>query len=149
MAEEIVQNIFLTIWLKRAELPQVQKPSTYLFTMVYNNIYHHFKRQALEKKALEEHKTRNSGPRTEMYDWLHTKEGFRFIQEAIRKLPAQQQLVYKLSREQHLTREEIAQKMNLSPHTVKNHLQEATKNIRDYLEGTGILTILLILGSGK
>jgi RNA polymerase sigma-70 factor (ECF subfamily) len=52
------------------------------------------------------------------------------IQRAVDQLPPQQKSVYMLSRLQHLSYEEIAGQLNLSPNTVRNHLVKALAAIR-------------------
>lgn len=148
LAEEIVQEIFITLWLKRALLPTIEKPDTYLFTMVYNSVYRQFRKIALEKRTQLRAGIRSNEKVPETEEWLDARESQQMIHEAINKLPAQQQLVYKLSREGGLSREEIAHKLDISPNTVRNHLREALKNIRSYLqEATGLATLLLIIHS--
>jgi RNA polymerase sigma factor (sigma-70 family) len=57
----------------------------------------------------------------------------KLIAAAVHQLPAQQQLVYKLTREQGLRRHEIAARLNIAPDTVKGTLQKALRSIKQYL----------------
>ncbi|WP_216823488.1 RNA polymerase sigma factor [Niastella vici] len=148
LAEEIVQEIFLTIWLKRSLLPDIEKPESYLITMVYNSVSKYFRKLAIEKKMREEIAGSPAENNQEVENWLDAKESQQLILAAINKLPTQQQLIYKLSRESGLSREEIAGQLGISPNTVRNHLQEAMKNIRLYLQqATGLSAILFIINS--
>jgi RNA polymerase sigma-70 factor (ECF subfamily) len=147
IAEEIVQEVFVLLWAKRTQLTTIEKPSTYLFTIVYNSIYAHFKKIALEKKvhqALSEQLTDLESP---LEIILQNKENEQLLQRAIEQLPPQQQLVYKLSKQEGLSREEIAERLQISPNTVKNHLQEAIKFLRAYLERALPLLIALLCNS--
>lgn len=54
------------------------------------------------------------------------------LESLIKQLPPQQRIVYKLSRLQGLSRQQIASQLHISPHTVKNHLQQATRFINAY-----------------
>jgi RNA polymerase sigma-70 factor (family 1) len=148
LAEEIVQEIFLTIWLKRSFLPGIEKPESYLLTMVYNSISKHFKKLAIERKMRDEIAGAATDNDLEVEKWLDAKESRQLIIDAVNKLPAQQQLVYKLSKENGLSREEIAGELGISPNTVKKHLHEAMKSIRAYLQqATGLAAFLFIINS--
>jgi len=67
--------------------------------------------------------------------------------QAINQLPLQQQRVYKLAKEQHLSYEAIAQELSLSPLTVKTHMARALDAIRSYLKRHGEVFLLLLLVS--
>lgn len=74
------------------------------------------------------------------------KESSQFIEKLIKKLPVRQQQVYLLSKQEGLSRNEIAQKLELSPHTVKNHLLEAVKFLRTNFYKTSDSLLLLLTG---
>ena len=50
IAEEIVQEVFVTLWIKRKLLALAKKPESYLFTILYNCIYAHFRKLAQDRK---------------------------------------------------------------------------------------------------
>jgi RNA polymerase sigma factor (sigma-70 family) len=55
------------------------------------------------------------------------------LSEAVSLLSPQRKKVYQLSREQDMTHDEIAAQLNLSKHTINNHIVEAQRFIRTYL----------------
>jgi RNA polymerase sigma-70 factor (family 1) len=142
IAEEIVQDIFLKLWQKREMLVDIENPSSYFFTAVYRRIYIYFRKLALDKKILKvvcrEEVTQNTTEEMVIF-----RESERYIKEAIAKLPPQQQLVYKLSKQDGYSREQIANELKISPHTVKNHLADALKFIRGYLQNFIFIVFLL------
>ena len=71
-------------------------------------------------------------------------ESINLIYKAVEKLPPQQQLVYKLCKQEGLSREDVAHQLHISPNTVKNHLADAIKFIRVFLRNS-TLTFLIIL----
>ena len=144
VAEEIVQEVFITLWARRSQLIEIEKPATYLFTVVYNSIYAHFKKLALEKRTREAFSAIPEEFESPLEQLIQNKENEQLLQRAIGQLPAQQQLVYKLIKQDGLSREEVAAQLHISPHTVKNHLQEAMKFLRIYLERVLPLLIILI-----
>ena len=132
VAEDIVQDVFMNIWNKRAGLVNVDNPSSYFFTAVYRRVYHHYRKIALEKKLL-----RLTPPAKETVntteEMVLAHESSELISQAIGKLPPQQQLVFKLCKQEGLSREDVARQLHISPNTVKNHLADALKYIRTSL----------------
>ncbi|UYQ95801.1 RNA polymerase sigma-70 factor [Chitinophaga horti] len=148
LAEEIVQDVFLNIWLKRKQLGEVAHFRAYLFTTARNVVIN-----ALKKKATEERIARELALPvdydTTNYEALLSKEYETVMREAITRLPARQQQVYRLVREDGLKREEVAALLNISPETVKSSLADAMRSIRAYckanLDLLGFLLISILL----
>lgn len=129
-AEEIVQEVFVSLWMRRTALLNIENPTSYLFTIVYNSISAHFKKLALEKMMKQKVSERMPEGECLTEDRLIEKENTQLLQHIIDALPPQQQLIYHLSKEEGLSREEIASRLQISPNTVKNHLLKACKYIR-------------------
>jgi RNA polymerase sigma-70 factor (family 1) len=79
-------------------------------------------------------------------DRLHLSETMRQYNAAIQSLPAQQQRVFRLIREEGLSQQETAMQLQLSIHTVKRHLQEALKSLRHKIPEHTLAGILLVAG---
>lgn len=144
VAEEMVQEIFLKIWQNRASLSDINSPDSYFFTVLYRQVFRHYKKLALEQKLL---KLISESPTfqniTDEVVLAHESE--RLINEAITKLPPQQQLVFKLSKQDGLSREQIAEKLHISPNTVRNHLADAIKSIKVYLNHAALVYLLFLI----
>lgn len=130
-AEEIVQNVFVSLWVRRSGLAGVESPSAYLFASLYHDIYRHFREQAMQRKLKQQVFARTSFAENPTEESLSYKECESTLQHVIGQLPPQQQLVYRLSRQDGLSRDEIARQLDISPNTVKNHLLRALKYIRE------------------
>lgn len=132
LAEEIVEDVFLKIWLMRSDLLEIQNFSAYLFTITRNLVYKSLKQIAKNYQIV--HLTENyqtiAPDRTE--DYVIDKEYNLILHEAITRLPKQQKQVYSLIKERGLKREEAASILDLKPETIKFHLAEAMKNIRSF-----------------
>ena len=151
IAEELVHDVFLKIWLNREALQHVGNPGNYLFVAAKNHSLNHLEKVATErrdKQPLDKQMLPNpSGPEEQ----LLYKESLALIARAVQELPEQQRLVFHLSKEQGLSRDEIAVRLNVSPHTVKNHLGSARKSIQQYMRAHGkivgaILIVNIFLG---
>lgn len=142
VAQDIVQDIFMHIWTKRESYINVENHSSYFFTCVYRRIYQHYRKIAIEKKLLQGVSyQKESANITEEMILAHESENI--ISRAVAKLPPQQQLVFKLSKQEGLSREDIACQLNISPNTVKNHLSTATKFIRGFLQNSDFTFLIL------
>lgn len=142
LAEEVVQDVFLKIWLKREELTAVRDFRAYLFVLSRNYAINYLKKtanalldgQEADRVAVED---------IDVSEYEHDNDYYALIDEAIDRLPPQQQKVYLLSRHERLKYNEIASRLNLSRETVKKYLQIATESVTAYVR-KGFVTILLI-----
>lgn len=143
-AEGIVQEVFLSLWLNRAKLPDIRDPEAYLFTITYNTIYAYLKKTSRNQKLLNDLIDRMAGIQNTTEEILSGRETQKLINEAVQQLPPQQRIVFQLSKQNDLSYEEIARQMHLSKNTVRNHLAEAMKTIRLFLRSTaGLLSLFL------
>ena len=134
LSEEIVQEVFVKVWLKRAQLAEVVDMESWLFIIARNHILNVLQKKVKEDaflKNLEDYfSIANGSPE----DLLFKKEAEELVNNAVTKLPKQQQLIYSLSRIAGLSQEEIATKLNISKNTVKSHMNKALNSIRIYIE---------------
>lgn len=132
ISEEIVQDVFLKIWQKRADLNSIQNFSAYLFIVARNTGYKILKDTARNYKVValsdEDQITLNN----DAADLLIEKEYGMILQNAIDRLPSQQKQVYYLLKAQGYKRDEVADQLHIQPETVKFHLAQAMKNIRAF-----------------
>jgi|SRR5665213_1657812 len=153
LAEEIVQDIFLKVWLKREKMGAVQNFEGYLFLMTRNLIFDRIKKQAHEMNFQKE-LSKNNSTAGSVNDTDHLVQDHHYqqiLQQAIALLPAQQKMVYCLSKMEGLSRAQIAERMHISPLTVKTHLGKALlairKYLKDYLPVLYIPLLLFVLGN--
>ena len=142
-AEDVVQDIFLKMWLKRGELHEISHFKAYLFTVTRNHIFTSLKLIARQQLAASE---LSAAAANEIKDAaiIHT-EYEQSLQRAIAQLSPQQELIYKLSKEEGLKRNEIADRLQLSPETIKVHLANAMRSIRAFCMARMDLNTFLII----
>lgn len=147
MAEEVVQDLFLKIWLKRTVLTDVTHFRTWLNTIAENMTLNAIK-QSLRKK--NDVKNWVSEFYTELKVDGAREEGYftEILREAVERLSPRQRQAYEYIKEQGYQREEAAREMQVSPETVKTHLEQALRNIRAYcmsrLDSSTLLIIAFI-----
>ncbi len=134
LAEEIVQEVFVTLWVKRKLAAEAKNPEGYIFTILHNCIYAHFRKLAQEKQLKAKVVRDMEESETLIELLLLEKEHRAVIERVISRLPPQQKLIYKLAKQEGRSREEIARRLNISPNTVKNHLAAAVEYLRVYLK---------------
>ncbi|HJT75395.1 MAG TPA: RNA polymerase sigma-70 factor [Chitinophaga sp.] len=150
-AQDIVQDVFLKVWQKRKDLPQVERFDSYLFIMARNHIISALRKKTvlpLSDDALEVEEKNYLPDRA-----LAQKTLAELIARAVELLPQQQRTAYLLSRDQGLSHEEIASNMQVSKEAVKKHICRALNFLRRYIsvhsEITTVLSILYIITSGR
>jgi RNA polymerase sigma-70 factor (ECF subfamily) len=133
LSEEIVQDVFVKLWIKREELPSITRFDGYLFIMTRNHIYNTLRKIA-SAQPLEERPEQESGVAMAPTEQpLLTKELEQLIQLALRHLPNKQRTVFELSRMEGMNQAAIAERMGISKLTVKSHMNRALQFIRNYL----------------
>jgi len=148
--EEIIQEIFIKVWLIRDSFRTIAYPTSYLFSLAANKTVDHLRKVASDAALIR--KAAYDFPKwtTNTEDTIALNESQAAINLAVSKLPSQRQLIYRLSREEGLSLEEIAERLKLSRSTVKNQLGHALRSIRDFLESkASMFTLLLFLYQNK
>ena len=133
LAEEIVQEVFINLWLKRDRLPDVGNFGGYLRVVTKNQTLNALKKLALDFKTSVASGNVWSELDNDTEDAILLKDTRALLQEAIDQLPKQQKLVYELCQVEGIKQKEAAERLNISPLTVKVHLREATKTIRKFM----------------
>lgn len=145
LARELVQETFLNIWLYRARLVDVESPSTYIYKIASNVAISHFRKEDLQRKLVASLSVSGQVNESNTFDLLQLKDVQQMINLAVKQLPPQQQQVFLLSREQGLSRNEIAKKMGLAEKTVRNHLTLSLRAIQAFLRDHHVLYMVLCL----
>jgi len=143
-AEETVQEVFIKIWHKREQLNTELSFPAYIKKITLNHVLNHLKKIARERVLQEEvfNAIETSSNKTE--DRILEKELRKIYEEAIERLPQQKKLIYQMSRKDELSHDEIARQLNISKNTVKNHMVEATRSIREYVSKNGSVICFII-----
>ena len=136
LTEDIIQEVFLKLWNDRHTLHTIDNLNAYIFRMAQNKAINGFKKLARETLALRE-LLKETGVYQDVEEKLSAKEIEEILHKAIRELPPQQQKVFRLSREEGLRHSEIAERLNISAGTVKNHMIQALAALRRQIRDIG------------
>ncbi|WP_165806429.1 RNA polymerase sigma-70 factor [Chitinophaga parva] len=144
VAEELVQEMFIRVWKYREQLHAVKDPSAYLYRMIFNQINDWLKQAANEQRILDSISGQDAVNPYDTGRQLDAAELQRILNAAVDSLPPQKKIIYQLNREQGLSYQEIADQLQLSVNTVRNHLVEANKLLRNYLKNYSLALALLV-----
>ena len=139
--EEIIQEVFLKVWLHRDRLAEVENPKSWLFRVAANTGRNWLKKQMIIEHHLQAQQQEAS--RDLVAERLDLRSVANLVQATIQSFPPQRKLIYQLSREEGLKPAEIANRLQLSVSTVKNTLLSALKTIRENIEEAGLLGTIL------
>jgi RNA polymerase sigma-70 factor (ECF subfamily) len=145
LAEEIVQDVFMKLWLQRDRLTGLRSLESWIFAVAKNQMLNGLKRTSHEWRIREywEKEELHIGNDTD-YRVRHN-ELKELIVKAIDNLPAQQRMIYKMCREKGLSYEAIGKELTISSLTVKTHMARALRSIREYLKQHGDALILFLI----
>lgn len=144
-AEDVLQEIFLKIWINKEKLPLIENFNAYLNTLIHNHIYNKLRKQANEERFIREFVTTDISSPNFTFDTVLLKESQNLLKKAILHLPSQQKRVFELSRFEGKKHEEIAGILNISKETVKKHIMEASRTVKSFFDSKAQLLILGIL----
>ncbi|WP_442589172.1 RNA polymerase sigma factor [Pedobacter sp. AW31-3R] len=148
-AEEVVQETMLQLWLTRGKLDESYPISPYLFTITRRLSLNSLRQIATSKSASERHFADLKDAVNTTEEAVSLAELKRITEEALVLMPKQQQQVYRMSRNEGLSLDEIADVLGILKNTVKKHLSEALKAIRKHFTVRYYLFFLVLFSFWK
>lgn len=149
LAQELLQQVFVNIWLRHSTIDPEKSFRSYLFATA-NNLVIDFYRKAKRDKLLMD-KLLSAAQEYYLHteEWLQEKETRHLIQEAIDDLPPQRKIIFTLCKLENKTYKEVSQLLGISPATVNSQIVKATSAIQKKLianrDVAGILLAYLII----
>ena len=144
-SEEILQEVFVKIWQYRERLAEVEFPEQYILAIARNQTYNHLHQVSRDHRRRRQLWSTICESENQTVEQLDLKESQILVQKAVEGLSDQQKEVFRLSRQEGLTHEQIAERLRLSRSRVKNILVEALAHIRRYLRLHISPVVLLLL----
>lgn len=129
-AEEVVEDIFISIWRNRATITEIENIAVYLYVAVKNKCLTLLSQKARELVTapfdfLDIQISESSSP----YSVMVTNEAFGHMKNAVDSLPPKCKMIFKLIREDGLKYKEVAEILNISVNTIDAQMAIAVKRI--------------------
>lgn len=132
IAEELLQDLFVKIWVGRENLDPDKSFKAYLFKIAENLVYDFFRRAATNKK-LENHLIATSPVKSnELEQEIYFKESTRVFNTAIEKLPPRRKQIYILCKVEGKSYEEVSNLLGISISTINEHIVKASRLVRKF-----------------
>lgn len=141
LAEEMVQECFMKLWLSRSGIQVERDLWPYLYVMCKRLCFNVLRDKEIVKKSIEYFQ---EDLVNDVEHRVYHNELQHHLQLCIAQLPLQQRTAWILSREEGFTHQEIAARMDISQNTVKNHIGQALKFLRDRLSSQGFISLSLV-----
>jgi len=133
-AENIVQDIFVSLWEKRATLHLTSTLDNYLYVSVKYRIIKLLDSQRTRRLHAETRALSGDLLDDSTQEYLNFEELRQRLEEFIGTLPAQSRLIYLMRKEEGRSHQEIAEKLGLSEKAVNARLVRIKKQLRTGLD---------------
>jgi RNA polymerase sigma-70 factor, ECF subfamily len=148
VAEEIVEDLFIYLWINAATVNIKVSLKSYLYRSVHNNSIKYLKKQKTKNKVFDHYQFNdneilNTGTNETPFEGMITKELGEKAEKILESLPEKCREIYFLNRYNNLSYPEIAAKLNISLGTVKTQMSRAFQKFRNGL--SEYITLLFII----
>lgn len=144
-AEEIVQDVFVNLWNKRAQLDVSGNIGAYLYATLRNKVLHELRaRFIIDRHTQQLQQTGQPLYADDLHSQINAREVEQKINTVIQGLSPQCREAFTLSRFEHLSYKAIAERMNISVNTVEKHIGKALHILRHELREYDTPLVLLI-----
>ena len=133
-AEDIAQDIFAKLWTNPEIWENQETWNSYIYTMVRNHIYNFLKHKSIRQTYQEQcTKEEPAISETDIHDQLYAKESELLIKLTIANMPEQRRKIFRMSRTQEKSNQEIADELDISIRTVERHIYLALIDLKKVL----------------
>ena len=129
-AQEIVQDTLVKLWIKRERLQSVDDITAFSMRMLQHRIYDYFDKKAVQVNFLAKATPTANREMNNVYEHVEYEETFGLINSELDKLPDTTRKIFRLSRFEHFSNEQIASSLNLSVKTIEYHISQSLKHLR-------------------
>lgn len=132
VAQDLSQETFARVWESRASLNPENSLKSYTRRIAKNLLQDYFRKIAVRNKH-EKNLQAADQVENKTMDRVLDSELRNLLEEAVKKLPPDKQVIFRMSRYEHLSYAEIAAALNITPKAVERHMARALQYLRTYL----------------
>ncbi|MFB0494942.1 RNA polymerase sigma-70 factor (family 1) [Mucilaginibacter sp. OAE612] len=143
VAEDVTQEVLVNLWIKRANL-KLTSLNAYLYTSVRYQVFNVIRSGKVRAdlfNRLDELFSNNGGE-----ELLSEKEINRLLEQGVAELPEKCRQIFIMSRKEHLSTKEIAERLGIAPKTVENQLTVALNRLRKTLGDFVCIAAIMLCG---
>ena len=142
--QEIVQDLFISLWNKRATL-SIEHLRSYLYICVKNKVLNYVMSQNARRKNWDYYKQFIPVEDIVTDKDVELNELMHFIEDRVEHLPEKSKRVFKLNLLEGRSIAEIADTLHLSEKTVHYHLTQSIKKLRLHLKNLTLALFVYLL----
>ncbi|SFC68804.1 RNA polymerase sigma-70 factor, ECF subfamily [Parapedobacter composti] len=149
-AKELAMDVMFRLWQKRKDI-HLQEDQTlvpYLFRSIKNAVLNHLRKARILTQPLDTLLDEATDLALSADSRFNHHELAALYEDALRKMPEQRRKIFLLNREENLSYSEIAERLNLSIHTVRNQISSSLQYFHKHLgayDETAILLLIAVL----
>jgi len=148
LSKDLTQEIFIKIWEKRGDIPEIDSLKSYLFIIARNHTFTFLKKASAEESLKEKIILSSSSFCNSTEDQIHSAEYASHLQRILNRMPHQTQKIFELCRVEEKSYQEVSTLLGISKDAVKKHMVRSMKIIKLTIQSSMdiFLSLLILMG---
>ena len=144
LADEVVQEVYITVWLKRETLDPSLSFKSFLMTLTKNKALNILKKAVNDEKLRKAVFYRSQKSYNPIEDQIRDKRLEEVKERALDTLPPKRRLIFEMARNEGMSYEAISEELGISKNTVKSQMRKALETLRNFLLEQKDITLSLL-----
>ncbi|MBL4561500.1 MAG: RNA polymerase sigma-70 factor [Labilibaculum sp.] len=143
-SDEIVQKVFIKVWVQRTKIDPRKSFSSFLFTIAKNEVIDQLRSSISKRIYFMGHEAiadLNISDQSVNETQLELEQK---VTELIKKIPERRRQIFELSRYDGLSYKQIAKELNISENTVDTQIRKSLNYLREELRKIKILLLIFL-----
>ncbi len=146
LTEEILQDVFVSLWEYREEINIEIPVSALLYKIIKNKLLNAIRQETRMQSRRKEYSTFMEISRDLTEEHVLLNDYHEMIDRAINSLPRQRRSIFRMNHEEGKSYDQIADALGISKNTVRKQMVKSIKYVRDFLKINLKLNVNAIVG---